>query len=689
MGEAHEFLKALAIVLGVAAVTTVIFQHLRQPVVLGYIIAGLLVGPHVPFPLVADGNIVQTLSEFGVILFMFSLGLEFSLRRIASVGPVAAIAAVIECSLMIWLGFVTARALGWSERESIYAGAIVAISSTTIVVKVFADLGVSGRVRDLVVGILVFEDIIAILMITLLSSMPAVGGVSPTVLGKAGLQLAAFLVGMVALGLLIVPRAVRAVIRLDRKETTIVASVGICFAFALLAQGLGYSVALGAFLAGSLVAESGHDTEIEELVAPIRDMFTAIFFVSVGMLIDPVGIIANLPAVLLFTVIVIVGKTLGVSLGGFLGGNGIRTSMRSAMSLTQIGEFSFIIAAVGLAKGDVGEFVYAVAVAVSVVTAFTTPMLIRASEPAAAFVDRKLPHALQTFSALYGSWIERLRATSEGGAGERQDIHRCVRLLFVDAAAIVAVVIAASLSHGYVAPLLLSTLGLSSAVSGLLLAGVALVLGLPFAVGVSRLARRLGMLLAEAALPRGKSGRFDPADAPRRAFVVTIQLGIVLVIGVPMVAITQPFLPWAPGALVLVAAVAALGLGFWRSATNLDGHVRAGAEMVLEVIAAQAGSGAQKRRPRALEEVEVVLPGIGAPTAFRVPARSPVIGSTLAGLNLRGRTGATVLAITRAEGGVIVPGPTEVMRAGDTLALAGTQAAIALAVELLSKGELS
>ena len=687
MGDAHVFLEALAIVLGVAAITTVVFQRLRQPVVLGYIIAGVIVGPHVPIPLVADVNVVQTLSEFGVILFMFCLGLEFSLRRMLSVGPIAGIAAVIETSLMLWLGFVTARALGWSERECIYAGAIVAISSTTIVVKSLAELGVSGRVRDLAVGILIFEDLIAVLLITLLASVPASGTISPEVLGRAGLRLSAFLVGMVALGLLVVPRAVRAVFRLQRKETTLVASVGICFAFALFAHGLGYSVALGAFLAGSLVGESGHQEEIEELVGPIRDMFTAVFFVSVGMMIDPKSIASNLPAVLLFTVVVLVGKTVGVSLGGFLGGNGIRTSVRGAMSLSQIGEFSFIIAGVGLARGAVGDFVYSVAVAVSVVTAFTTPYLIRASEPTAAFIDRKLPHALQTFAALYGSWIERLRNRSDERSGS--EIRRCARLLLVDAAAIVAIVITASLSHAHLAVILASSTGFGRLVVDSSFFAAALVLGLPFGVGIARLARRLGVLLAEAALPRAGNTRFDPADAPRRAFVVALQLGTVFLVGVPMVAITQPFLPWASGALLLALAVAVLGFAFWRSATNLEGHVRAGAEMVLAVIAAQAGSGGGKRGPRALEEVEELLPGMGVPTAFRLPLRSPAVGRTLAGLNLRGSTGATVLAITREEGGVSVPGPTEILRAGDTLALAGTRASIEQAVILLSKGTLS
>ncbi|MCP5481140.1 MAG: cation:proton antiporter [Spirochaetales bacterium] len=685
MVEAHDFLKALAVVLGVAAVTTVIFQRLRQPVVLGYIIAGLIVGPYVPIPLAADSHIVHTLSEFGVILFMFSLGLEFSIRRFIKVAPVAGLAAVVECSIMIWLGFVAGRMFGWSEHISIYAGAIVAISSTAIAIKAFEELEITGPIRELVVGILIVEDLIAILIMALLGSIPASGEFAPDELGGTGFRLAAFLIGMVAFGLLLVPRAIRAVHKLGRQETTLVASVGVCFVFALLADSLGYSAALGAFIAGSLVAESGHDLEIEELVTPIRDMFAAVFFVSVGMLIDPAAMLNHWLPILVFTLIVIFGKSFGVSLGGFLGGNGIRTSVRAAMSLTQIGEFSFIIAGLGLARGAVPDSLYAIAVAVSAVTALSTPWMIRASEPAAHFIDRKLPPALQTFAALYGSWIEKLRTSPSGVVPDHHALRRSITLLIVDATAIVALIIVSSLSVETVSRFVAGRLEIERDWPAWALVGAAGILCLPFGLGIVRVSRRLGLQLAEAALPRVAATRFDPADAPRRAFVVGLQLAILLLVGGPMVAITQPFLPWgAPGALVLVIVVVALGLGLWRSSRNLQGHVRAGAEMVLEVLGAQARS--PSRSAHAIPEVEKLLPGLGQPTAFRLPANSPCIGQTLAELNLRGRTGATVLALTREEGGVVIPGPDQMLNSGDVLALAGTSSAIEQAV-LLLKGK--
>src|SRR5688572_26963791 len=229
MHGAHEFLKAITVVLCVAAVTTVLFQRLRQPVVLGYILAGLIVGPYVPIPLVADPAMVQTLSEMGVILLMFSLGLEFSLRKLFAVGPTAGLTAVIQCSVMVWLGFVVGRAFGWTTLESIFAGALIAISSTTIIAKAFDEQGIRGKLREFVVGVLIVEDLIAVLLMATLTAVSKGSGLSAAALFATTGRLLAFLVALLVVGMLIVPRTVRAVVKLNRPETTLVASIGICF----------------------------------------------------------------------------------------------------------------------------------------------------------------------------------------------------------------------------------------------------------------------------------------------------------------------------------------------------------------------------------------------------------------------------------------------------------------------------
>ena len=351
MHDAHEFLQTLALVLCAAAVTTVVFQWLRQPVVLGYLLAGMVVGPDVPVPLLADSRTVQTLAELGVILLMFSLGIEFSLPKLLRVGPTAGLVAIFQCSLMIWLGYLVGQAFGWSQLASIYAGAVIAISSTTIIIKAFEEQRIKEDFTHIVFGILIVEDLIAILLITILTALSSGEELSALEVGRAAGRLAAFLLVIFVVGLLTIPRLMRAVVRLDRSETTVVASVGIAFVFAYLAAAFGYSVALGAFLAGSLVAESGVEKTIEHLVQPVRDIFAAIFFVSVGMLISPADIAAHWPIVLVFLVVVVVGKIASVTVGAFLTGQSVQTSVKTGMSLAQIGEFSFIIASVGVATG--------------------------------------------------------------------------------------------------------------------------------------------------------------------------------------------------------------------------------------------------------------------------------------------------------------------------------------------------
>jgi CPA2 family monovalent cation:H+ antiporter-2 len=257
MHEAHHFLINLALVLCAAAVTTALFQRLHQPVVLGYLLAGAIVSPHTPFPLFADEETIHTLSELGVILLMFSLGLEFSIAKLLRVGPTAGLVAVIQCSLMLWLGYLAGQLFGWTVLESLYTGAILAISSTTIIVKAFTEQNVQGKLTEIVFGILIVEDIIAIFLLAVFTTISSGASLTAESLAVTIGKLAAFLALVVGGGLLTIPRLTRAIVRLDRPETTIVTSVGLCFAFALIANAVGYSVALGAFLAGALVAESG------------------------------------------------------------------------------------------------------------------------------------------------------------------------------------------------------------------------------------------------------------------------------------------------------------------------------------------------------------------------------------------------------------------------------------------------
>ena len=684
--EAHAFLVALTIVLGVAAVTTVVFQRLHQPVVLGYILAGFIVGPNVPIPLLADREIVQTLSELGVILLMFSLGLEFSLGRLLKLGPTVSLTALLQSSLMVWAGFVCGQLLGWTTLESLFAGAIVAISSTTIIAKAFDEQGIRGPLRELVVGVLIVEDLIAILLMATLTAIASGAGLSAAEIAATTGRLAAFLVGLVGIGLLLVPRAVRAIQRLGRPETTLVASIGFCFGVSLLADAFGYSVALGAFIAGSLIAESGEEKPIEHLVQPVRDMFAAIFFVSVGLLIDPALIAQHWVAIALLTAVVLVGKVLGVSLGAFLTGNGVRTSVQAGMSLAQIGEFSFIIAGLGLSLRATGDFLYPVAVAVSAITTLTTPWLIQVSGPVAIFVDRKLPHGLQTFVSLYASWVERLRSRP-GEPTARSRMRVLLGLLALDAALLLALAIATALGIQPLTTLVERRLGIDPDLAHVAIVALAGALALPLCAGVARVARRLGLAIAEQALPAARAGRADPAAAPRNTLVVTLQIGIVLATGLPLLALTQPLLGGLYAPLLFSLLLGALGISFWRGTADLQGHVRAGAQTIVEALVAQARGGANASAPAAprdaLGQIREMLPGLGEPTPVRLDGHSAAIGKSLGELDLRGVTGATVLVILRGEQGLL-PSAREVLRAGDVLALAGSHEAIESARALLA-----
>jgi CPA2 family monovalent cation:H+ antiporter-2 len=681
---ARDLLGALAVVLGVAAVTTVLFQRLRLPVVLGYVLAGVLVGPNLALAFVADPEIVRTLSELGVILLMFALGLELTVRKLIDVAPTAGLTAVVEVNLMLLLGYAAGRALGWSVVECVFAGGVVAISSTTIVAKAFDEQGVRGPLRDLVIGILLAEDVAAVALLATLTAVATGAGLSAGELVVTIEKLLAFLLALVAVGIAVIPRLVRAVVRLDRPETTLVVTIGLCFALALIARAAGYSTALGAFVAGVLVAESGQAHRIEPLVLPVRDVFAAVFFVSVGMELDPRAVAGHLPAVALLTAVVLAGKVVGVSVGAFVTGNGVVNSVRAGLTLAQIGEFSFIIASLGRSLGATSHFLYAVAVAVSAVTTLTTPWFIRGSGAAARATDRWMPRTLQTFAALYASWIERIRS-SRHHATHAAAVRRLAVALALDAAVAAAIVIGTAVSVKAAAPRIVQLTGVGPTTARALVVAVGVLLMTPFAAGVIRVSRRLGATLAVAALPHSREGTPDLAAAPRRALVVTIQIGVLLFVGIPVVAVTQPFLGGPQGGATLAAVLVLLGIAFWRSAANLQGHVRAGALVVAEALASGARSGRRDAEEESLDRVRRLLPGLGEPVAVRLAEGSGAVGRTLAQLDLRGSTGATVLAIARGETGIVAPSAQERLAAGDVLALAGTQQAVENARRILEQ----
>ncbi|MCY1063953.1 cation:proton antiporter [Nannocystis sp. RBIL2] len=695
-----DHIRDLSIILSTAAVTSLISQRLKQPPVLGYLLAGIILGPHVPgIVLGGEGGeggseLTHSLSELGVILLMFTIGLEFNLRKIARIGPVAGFTAVVEVGLMLSLGFVAARVLGFNSVESLFVGACVGISSTMLVAKAFEEQKLKGGFAEVVFGVLVFEDIIAILLLAVLTAVSSGGGLTTGEFALEIGKLLGFLIALLAIGLLVVPRFIRGVVRLSRSETTLIAGIAVCFTMATLAAEAGYSVALGAFLAGMLVSESGEGGKVEHLVQPLRDIFAAIFFIAVGLSINPMDVVTHWLPVVVLTVLVLVGKTVGVALGAFLTGNGVKHSVRSGMSLAQIGEFSFIIAGLGIARGATGSFIYPVAVAVSLLTSLTTPWMVRNSERIADAVDRRLPARLQTFVTFYEAWIEQLK-TARGPISTWQRIRRTIILLGVDAVLLIASLAGARLVRGRVVEALEGRFTLPSWLVEPAFTGATLLVAAIFFVGVIRQSVNLANILARIVMPERPSDgtpRPDLGAAPRNLIIVVFQLALGLAVGLPLVAITQPFVPPGSTFAVFALIIIALAVNAWRSIKNLQGHVRAGAELVVEMLGRQSRRAAESHHgsPAMVEPeptVEEILPGLPGMTAVQIVEGSAGLGRSISQLNLRLRTGVAILTIHRPDG-TEVPQPItrHKLALGEVVTLAGSREAVDHASEILQKG---
>jgi CPA2 family monovalent cation:H+ antiporter-2 len=389
-------IQDLGLILIAAAIVTLVFKKLKQPVVLGYLVAGFLVGPHIPLlPSVVDRASIQTWAEIGVIFLLFGLGLEFSFKKLAKVGKPASITALFEILFMIGIGYLTGQILDWSRMDSLFLGGILAISSTTIIVRAFDELGLKGRrFVSLVFGVLIVEDLIAILLLVLLSTIAATQQFAGGELMAATARLGFFLVLWFVVGIYLIPNFLKRIHNYLNDETALVVSLGLCLLMVILATKVGFSPALGAFVMGSILAETREGRRIEHLIMPVRDLFAAVFFVSVGMLIDPQVLMEYGWVIALVTFMTIFGKFLSTAIGSLVSGQSLRHSVQAGMSLAQIGEFSFIIATLGVTLKVTSDFLYPVAVAVSAITTFTTPFQIREADRFANWLERVLPDQL-------------------------------------------------------------------------------------------------------------------------------------------------------------------------------------------------------------------------------------------------------------------------------------------------------
>lgn len=396
MAEIPFLVKDLALILMVAGIVTIIFKKLKQPLVLGYIVAGFLVSPHMPYTMsVIDETDIKTWADIGVIFTLFSLGLDFSFKKIVKMGASPIIATVVIVFSMMMLGISIGHGFGWSKMDCIFLGGMLAMSSTTIIYKAFDDMGLrQQKFAGMVMSVLILEDILAIVMMVMLSAIA--GGNNPDgeqMIGSV-IKIAFFLVLWFIVGIFAIPLFLRSVRKLINNETLLIVALGLCCGMAVLSTKVGFSSAFGAFVMGSILAETIEAEKIIKLVEPVKNLFGAIFFVSVGMLVDPKILIEYAIPILALVGTILIGQAIFGTFGFMLGGESLKSAMRCGFSMAQIGEFSFIIASLGLSLGVISNYLYPVVVAVSVITTFLTPYMIRLATPTYQVMEKHLPKRL-------------------------------------------------------------------------------------------------------------------------------------------------------------------------------------------------------------------------------------------------------------------------------------------------------
>lgn len=565
--HAVDFIQDIAIVMLVAGLVTVLCHRFKQPVVLGYIFAGVILGPYTPpFQLIEDEHTTKILAELGVVFLLFSLGLEFSFKKLAKVGGTAFIAALTEIVLMIWIGFEIGRFFNWGTMDSLFLGAMLAISSTTIIVKALDELGMKQeKFAQLIFGVLIVEDILAIGMIALLSGIAMTGSVDAgDVFATVG-KLSLFMTVALVLGLLVVPRLLTYVARFHSKEMLLITVLGLLFGFCLLVIKLDYSVALGAFMIGAIMAEARELHLIERLIEPIRDMFSAIFFVTIGLMFDPGVLMTYAWPIAIITVAVIAGKVLTCGMGTFLAGHDARTSMRVGMGLSQIGEFSFIIAALGLTLKVTSDFLYPIVVAVSAITTLLTPYLIKLADPLAEKSAKAMPPPVARMFGRYTNWLHSMQLE-----GDRAIVARIIMRIVLQILINCALLAAVFLAGVYVVSMLEQRVTewiADEDVQKAVVWGGALLISLPVLIATYRKLKALSMLLAELYVPAGILGR----HANRVRSVISEVMPILLTIGILMLvfAMTVSILPSPRLVAIVLGLIGLLATLLWKPSVKL------------------------------------------------------------------------------------------------------------------------
>lgn len=649
----------LGLILCAGAIITLLFKKLKQPLVLGYLIAGFLVGPNFPLiPTVSETESIRIWAEIGVIFLLFSLGLEFSFKKLIRVGGSASITAIVEVVFMLLIGFLTGRLLGWSTMDSIFLGGVLSISSTTIIIRAFEEVGAKGkRFASLVFGVLIVEDLVAIVLMVLLSTLAATKDFAGMEMLLSVLKLLFYLVLWFVGGIFFIPTLLKRTKKLMSDETLLITSLGLCILMVYIAAMAGFSPALGAFLMGSILAETTQAEQIEHITKSVKELFGAVFFVSVGMMIDPAMLVAYAGPILGLTLITILGKFLSSAFGALISGQTLKVSVQSGMSLAQIGEFSFIIATLGLTLNVTSNFLYPIAVAVSAITTFTTPYLIKASEPFYNWLERKLPRSVTAAIARFSSGSPSAQTKSDWQTVLKSQLLN-ILLFSVICFAIVL------LSFYYLLPYVETQLGLKNRTIHIITALITLLVMSPFLWALAvRSARK------EETARAWEQRKYRTAYLTLQAFRILLAIAFV---GFLLYRFFTPFFAIAiSGSIVILLAL-------------FSGKIKRFYYRLEERFLANLHE--REIAERRKQSIPVLAPWDIHFAKFQIKANSFFTGKTLQELQWREQFGVNVGMIERGEKRITVPPRNEFIFPNDILTIIGTDDQIEAFTRFIDEG---
>ena len=650
MSHLATLINDLALILICAGVMTLLFKKLKQPLVLGYVVAGFLASPHMPYtPSVMDTANIQTWADIGVIFLLFALGLEFTFKKIVKLGGAAIIAACTIIFCMILLGITVGTGFGWQRMDSIFLGGMIAMSSTTIIYKAFDDLGMRKKqFTGLVLSVLILEDILAIVLMVMLSTMAVRHNFEGSEMLESIGKLLFFLILWFVVGIYLIPELLKRCRKLMSEETLLIVSLGLCFGMVVMAARTGFSAAFGAFIMGSILAETVEAESIERLVKPVKDLFGAVFFVSVGMMVDPAMIVEYALPIIVITLAVIFGQSLFGTLGVLLAGQPLKTAMQCGFSLTQIGEFAFIIASLGVSLHVTSDFLYPIVVAVSVITTFLTPYMIRFAEPASNFVDTHLPVKWKNFLLHYSSGSQTMNHESLW----KKLILALTRITIVYSIVSIAVV---ALAFRFLVPLFLEHI---PGIWGRLLAAVVIILFIsPF--------------LRAIMIKKNHSAEFvtlwNDSRGNRAPLVATIVIRILIAVSFVMFVISGLF-KVSVGLLLGVAVLLVIMMILSRQLKKQSIMIERKFFQNLRYRDMRAEYMGEKKPEYAgrLLSRDLHL------TDFEVPGESAWAGKTLAELNFGKKYGIHVVSILRGRKRINIPGASVRLFPEDKIQVIGT-----------------